>query len=374
MKNSLLKTQCKALQLAILSLAIVLFSSTAFADEILIYSNEVFEQDANTAILDADNTGGDVILQFGQALNESLSWDSAASLFIISDDLQVEGNLSVDGNSLTIDSNDSGGNIDLIFGETLNEYLRYTGTIFTFSDDLLMPDDNKIYFRDDSQSIGSSSLGQMDLTATTEISLDAPTVDLSGDLTMSGSITGATIDGNLNTLVNIPSSAFPPVTKKLVVDTSELTVQEDGLGNLADIYLDSETGVDPHRYYILKTTQSSLQDLTVKLKVRLPLDFIDFSTQPNDIGFVYKNTGVNNTDSKIDITVEDEDGDLAFPAVDGQGLFSSAWTAYTDEFSEAGFDPQAGEYIYLTLKAYGSYDGAYQSPFMGEIAITYTGK
>ncbi|MDX9970826.1 MAG: hypothetical protein RBS56_02865 [Candidatus Gracilibacteria bacterium] len=392
------KTVCKSRKVfslsAILSsviLASFLSVNTIFADEILIYSNEVFEMDSNSAILDADDTGGDVVLQFGNALSESLYWDSLGLGFVLTDDLDVQGDLDVDGNaniggtaniegnSLILDFDNSGGNIDLIFGQALNEYLRYNGAYFTFSDDLLMPDDNRIYFRDGNQSIGSSAVGELDLIALNEINVDTPLVDLngnldlSGDLIMGGDITGATIDGDFNTLLNIPISSLSPVEKKLIIDMSELTIEEDGTNNLADLYLDSETGVDPHRFYVLKTSQTSMQDLTIKLKVRLPSGFDDFSSVSNDIGFWYKNTGVNSTDSKIDIRVQDADGDDAFPAVDGQNLFSNSWTSYVDEFSEVAFNPSANDYIYITIKAYGSFDGGDQSPFVGELALTYFG-
>ncbi len=50
---------------------------------------------SNTFILDDDDTGGDVSLQFGTALSESLTWNNAASRFDLSDDLQVDGTFVV---------------------------------------------------------------------------------------------------------------------------------------------------------------------------------------------------------------------------------------------------------------------------------------
>lgn len=46
---------------------------------------------SDTFILDNDNTGGDVTLQFGDTLSETLMWDSANSWFVLSDDLNVDG-------------------------------------------------------------------------------------------------------------------------------------------------------------------------------------------------------------------------------------------------------------------------------------------
>ena len=48
---------------------------------------------SNTFTLDQDNTGGNVTLQFGQALNKTLQWDGTR--FNLSDDLNIADNLSV---------------------------------------------------------------------------------------------------------------------------------------------------------------------------------------------------------------------------------------------------------------------------------------
>ena len=126
---------------------------------------------------------------------------------------------------------------------------------------------------------------------------------------------------------------------------NDLTILEDGSNNSANIYTDSEAGANPHQFYLFNTGQTSLQDLDIKIKVKLPEDFVDFTSATTDLSFFYKNVGVDNTDSKIDILVEDNDGDDAFTAVDGQGLFNIIWTEYTDEFDGLNFNPSAGESV-----------------------------
>lgn len=44
-------------------------------------------------------------------------------------------------NTFTLDSDDTGGNVDLVFGITVNKYLRHTGTQFQLNDDLLINSD-----------------------------------------------------------------------------------------------------------------------------------------------------------------------------------------------------------------------------------------
>ena len=172
----------------------------------------------------------------------------------------------------------------------------------------------------------------------------------------------------------IAADALSLRTKTLPISMNSMTIVADGSNNLANIYSGSEGGVAPHEYYLIKTTQTSFQDLTVTIKVKLPEDFVDFTTAANDIDFYYKNTGVADTDSKIDILVEDDDGDDAYTAADGQTLFNTSWTQHLDEFDGVDFDPTAGEYIYITIIGYTSYDSGYQSPYLGEIVLTYSGK
>ncbi len=52
---------------------------------------------SNTYILDADDTGGDVRLQFGDNLSEFLEWNNTDLQFDLSDDLNIDGGIEVNG-------------------------------------------------------------------------------------------------------------------------------------------------------------------------------------------------------------------------------------------------------------------------------------
>ena len=86
----------------------------------------------NTFTLDNDNTGGNVIFQFGTTLAESLTWNSASSRFDLSDDLNINGNLSQYGNLFTLDSDNTGTGADVSIvaeqGTDNNGTLRYNAT------------------------------------------------------------------------------------------------------------------------------------------------------------------------------------------------------------------------------------------------------
>ncbi len=60
---------------------------------------------SNTFTLDQDDTGGDVTLQFGTSLAETLTWDNTNSEFDLSDDLNITGGLITSGN-IDLNSNE----------------------------------------------------------------------------------------------------------------------------------------------------------------------------------------------------------------------------------------------------------------------------
>jgi len=299
-----------------------------------------------------------------------------------------------DSTSFTLDSLDAGGEVSLVFGNSVGEYLKHDGSMFHLSDDTRMAEGSKLEFRDNTIFINSSTDGQLDLDADTKIEMTTPNVDISGNLNLNGSLkfpTGKAVSTILDedNMVSDSDSALATQqsikafvnaahlqkrSEKIVVKLGAATIAEGVSGNhLCDVYMDSETGVaNPHEFYTVKSTQSSLQDLDLKFKVRIPENFLNFSDIENDIHLWFKNTGINLADSKIDITVQDEDGDHAFNIADGQNLFSNLWAEHEDNFELPAFDPQVGEYIYITIRGYASHDSEYFSPFIGELTINYT--
>ena len=120
----------------ITGLLILLPLTTALADDFVPADEE--KNSANTLTLDADNTGGDVTLQFGSTLAEYLRWNNASLRFDLSDDIRAGGNIEADGNTLILDTDNSGGNVTLQFGATLAETLQWdnANSLFALTDDL----------------------------------------------------------------------------------------------------------------------------------------------------------------------------------------------------------------------------------------------
>ena len=96
------------------------------------------------------------------------------------------------GNTLTFGAGTAGTDITITFdGETSDGVLKWMEDedYFEFSDDILVASTEKLQFRDTAIYINSSTDGQLDLVADTEIQLAATTIDINGNVDISGTIT-----------------------------------------------------------------------------------------------------------------------------------------------------------------------------------------
>lgn len=98
------------------------------------------------------------------------------------------------GNTLTFGAATAGTDITITFdGETSDGVFKWMEDedYFEFSDDLLVASTEKLQFRDTAIYINSSADGQLDLVADTEIQIAATTVDINGNVDVSGTLTVA---------------------------------------------------------------------------------------------------------------------------------------------------------------------------------------
>ena len=98
------------------------------------------------------------------------------------------------GTAITIGDATSGTDITVTFdGETNDGVFKWMEDedYFEFSDDLLIASTEKLQFRDTAIYINSSADGQLDLVADTEIQIAATTVDINGNVDVSGTLTVA---------------------------------------------------------------------------------------------------------------------------------------------------------------------------------------
>jgi len=96
------------------------------------------------------------------------------------------------GNTLTFGAATAGTDITITFdGESNDGVLKWMEDedYFEFSDDILVASTEKLQFRDTAIYINSSTDGQLDLVADSEIQIAATTIDINGNVDISGTLT-----------------------------------------------------------------------------------------------------------------------------------------------------------------------------------------
>ena len=98
------------------------------------------------------------------------------------------------GNTLTFGAGTAGTDITVTFdGESNDGVLKWMEDedYFEFSDDILVGSNERLNFRDTALYIHSSADGQLDIVADTELQIAATTVDINGNVDISGTLTVA---------------------------------------------------------------------------------------------------------------------------------------------------------------------------------------
>ena len=138
------------------------------------------------------------------------------------------------GNTLTFGAGTAGTDITVTFdGESNDGVLKWMEDedYFEFSDDILVASTEKVQFRDTAIYINSSTDGQLDLVADTEIQLAATTIDIngavdvSGNLTVGGSLTLATDSVSIDSINGVTAStAELNILDGVTATTAELNI------------------------------------------------------------------------------------------------------------------------------------------------------
>ena len=124
------------------------------------------------------------------------------------------------GNTLTFGAATAGTDITITFdGETSDGELKWMEDedYFEFSDDILVASTERLQFRDTAIYINSSTDGQLDLVADTEIQIAATTVDINGNVDISGTLTIGSADIS-ETELEILDGATVTTTELNIID------------------------------------------------------------------------------------------------------------------------------------------------------------
>ena len=133
------------------------------------------------------------------------------------------------GTAITIGDATAGTDIAITFdGESADGVLTWKEDedYFEFSDDLLLATTEKLQFRDTAIYINSSTDGQLDLVADTEIQIAATTVDINGAVDISGTLTlaGTTLAETISDTVGAMVSSNTETNITVTYDDSDNTL------------------------------------------------------------------------------------------------------------------------------------------------------
>lgn len=103
------------------------------AHAIIIFTNEFLSNEGEIAVIDSDgNATGSITLKFGQTANQTLVWDITNSRFVLSNNLIVNGTMGLNGNTFTLDADNTGTPADINIvaeqGTGNDGTLRYNAT------------------------------------------------------------------------------------------------------------------------------------------------------------------------------------------------------------------------------------------------------
>jgi hypothetical protein len=204
-------------------------------------------------------TDGDTI--FASLLNNE--YDQLAAAFNVSSGHTHDGSTTGDGgpisklfsNAITFGTNVNA-DVVVTFDATSNDGVlswMEDEDYFQFSDDILLSTDEKLLFRDSALYINSSTDGQLDLVADTEIQIATTTLDVNANTDISGTLkigSGATVSTILDEDNFASDSATALATQqsiKAYVDAVTTSLNQQDLdfqgdsGGALDIDLDTET-------------------------------------------------------------------------------------------------------------------------------------
>ncbi len=334
--SSVVKAALVAIPLAFM------LSTSAFAAEVQLFSNESRNENANALILDKDDTGGDVILQFGGSLGKTLSWDSTNNYFNFNDDVNIQGDLTITGTVDGIDISDLGDTV--IFN---------TASILTNADNIAANAtdiaDNTTLINQNTSEISTNAAGVA--TNATDI---ADNTTLINQNTSEISTNAAGVATNATDIAALQTAASVPGKSEISLPLGSVVIRADGTDNSVNVFRGTEDGANPHEFNRVVSSQASEQDLDLEFKVLIPENFESLDT----LTLSYK----LDAGATLDIVIKNAAGDVLASAT---ALSDATWSEFSETLSGA---VSAGEYVYITATAHTSDN---QSVFVGESVIRF---
>lgn len=313
-------------------------------------------------IINRDNAPGDAVLAFGNQLGqETLKFVDTANRFEFSDDVAVNGNLTVTGliNGIDISSlqSDSSGYLRAASGGGLN--LQVGGGTYSLNGQLLTFDGTGAMLMHDNATnyvyIGSSGI----TASTSGFPSAASFIPVARVTTAGGQITSIQ-----------DSRALASSDKQKVImsvynpEYQSASYQGDASDNVGRLFV-SHDNISKKNFYVWTSTMQSLQDYDVILRVTLPPDFARWKN--NALQVEYRSTSADPAQNKLDIAVFDTNGMPVTLSGATTGLTSTGWATSEIEFTGSP-TWTAGQEMLVRLKPYAKGDFQMQ---MGSIRANF---
>ena len=150
------------------------------------------------------------------------------------------------GTAITIGDGTAGTDITVTYdGESNDGVMKWMEDedYFEFSDDILIASTEKLQFRDTAIYINSSTDGQLDIVADTEVQIAATTIDINGNTDVSGTLTyGSLSDGSITITAFVDEDNMSSDSATLVPTQQSVKAYVDAQVTAQDLDFQADTG------------------------------------------------------------------------------------------------------------------------------------
>ena len=206
-------------------------------------------------------------------------------------------------------------------------------------------------------------LGTDNLTETRTVTFDDADTHVVGTENTQ-SLRNKTIDAQENTITNIAPESLQVRTRTIALspDFPSATIVPDGSNNMASVH----TGFDEvsgKKFYQFSSEENTLQDLSLKISIPIPDDFIEWEATPISINI--KSDSTNSSKNNLTLSGIDTTGS-SFSIASNLVSSSGNWEQKILNFGGGTFEP--GKTIILNLDVSVSKNSRI---FVGDLTLQY---
>ncbi len=341
--------------------------------------------------INADNTEADVTLTFGNSLlPATLKYSQSASRFEFSDDVLINGNLTIDSGGtvtasgaiateggLTINKDNAATDATLTFGNSLGEKtIKFSSTNqqFEFNDDVAITGNLTVTGLINGVELSALAPLQVASGPGLTIMVGSGSYRLGNSIVNFGGTSGVPVSINSTSYVFfgsggliVRSATFPTdeafiplaivtssateitnvtdrrvlqsdvrehdILKVLTPGFDKATFQGDASDNVGQLTTTADN-ITQQNYYLWTSSRPTLQDYDIFVRILLPQDFVRWKSDGglHALELTYRSTSASAADNALDILVYDTNGTPVALSGTTSGLASTSWTTTSIDF------------------------------------------